>query len=86
MPLAERAVPCHDQAVVNVEKIARWAKAFLDVVCGPVLGLMLLSLGIQTYRNGGSAGWPIAGSALLLINLWVAWRRVAQLRKPTSAA
>lgn len=85
-PLAARAVACHDQAVVNVAKIARWAKAFLDLVGGPVVGLMLLSLGIQSYLNGGSIGWPIAGSVLFLINLRVAWRRFVELRKPTTAA
>ncbi|MGW2515780.1 hypothetical protein ACWC09_01865 [Streptomyces sp. NPDC001617] len=50
---------------------------------GPVIGVMLLTVGIETYRNGGSMGWPIAGAVLLVINLWVAWRRLARRRNPT---
>jgi glucose dehydrogenase len=73
--------------VVDVAvKIARWAKTFLDLVCEPVAGLLMLSLGMRTYHSGGSVGWPIAGCALLLINVRVAWRRFARLGKPRSAA
>ncbi|WP_079162952.1 hypothetical protein [Streptomyces canus] len=71
--------------MVNVAKIGMWAKTFLDLVGGPVLGLMLLSLGIRNYLDGGSIGWPIAGSVVFLINLRVAWRRLVELRKPTAA-
>jgi hypothetical protein len=74
-------VECHDQAVANLSKIAIRLDAFMDLM-GPVIGLMLLAVGIETYRNGGSMGWPIAGAVLLVINLWVAWRRLARRRKP----
>jgi hypothetical protein len=43
--------------VVDVAaKIARWAKTFLDLVGGPVAGLLMLSLGMRTYHSGGSVG------------------------------
>ncbi|OIK24688.1 hypothetical protein VT52_026265 [Streptomyces malaysiense] len=61
--------------------MARPVGILLDLVGGPVIGALLFSEGIKTYRDGGSAGWPIAGSALLLINLRVAWRRFSRLRK-----
>lgn len=91
-PLATRAATCHDQAVANLSKIVgridvllpqiwRQVKLRLDLVGGPVAGVLMLSLGIETYRDGGSVGWPIAGSAVLLINLRVAWRRFSRLRK-----
>jgi hypothetical protein len=68
--------------VINLSKIASRLDAFMDLL-GPVIGVMLLAVGIETYRNGGSMGWPIAGAVLLVINLWVAWRRLARRRKPT---
>ncbi|KOU67286.1 hypothetical protein ADK57_17050 [Streptomyces sp. MMG1533] len=80
--LCRHRVDCHDQAVANLSKIASRLDAFMDLM-GPVIGLMLLTVGIETYRNGGSMGWPIAGAVLLVINLWVAWRRLAGRRKPT---
>lgn len=90
--MAARADTCHDQAVVNLAKIAaridilspkiaRQVGIFLDLVGGPIVGALMLSIGIETYRDGGSVGWPIAGSALLLTNLLVAWRRFSRLRK-----
>lgn len=83
-PLAMGASACHDQAVVNLSKIARWADVFLDLM-GLAIGTMLLALGIQTYRNGGSVGWLIAGSAVFLINFRVAGRRFTRRRRPTPA-
>ena len=68
---------------VLLPKIARQANRLLDLVGGPLVGALMLSAGIKTYRDGGSVGWPVAGSALLLINLCVAWRRLARHRKPT---
>jgi len=53
---------------------------------GPVIGVVLLVVGIETYRDGGSVGWPIAGAVLLVINLWVAWRRLAGRRNPNAAS
>ncbi|MGW3263040.1 hypothetical protein [Streptomyces sp. NPDC001056] len=68
--------------MVNLSKIAEWADALLDLM-GLAVGTTLLALGIQTYRNGGSVGWAIAGSAVFLINLWVAGRRFARRRRLT---
>ncbi|MFD6324852.1 hypothetical protein ACFWOL_18740 [Streptomyces sp. NPDC058442] len=62
-------------------KIARQVNPLVDLVVGLVVGVLVLSVGIETYRDGGSVGWPIAGSALLLINLWGTWRRFSRLRK-----
>lgn len=73
---------CHDQAVVDLSKIARQADVLLDLL-GVAVGSMLLVVGIGTYRDGGSVGWPIAGSVLLLINLWGAGRRFARRSRPT---
>lgn len=70
---------------VLLPKIAKQANILLDLVGGPVVGALLLSGGIETYHDGGSVGWPIAGSALLLINLLVAWRRFSRLRKRATA-
>lgn len=50
---------------------------------GPVSGVLLLAVGIKTYLDGGFIGWPVAGSALLLINLFVAGRRFARRRRAT---
>jgi hypothetical protein len=68
--------------VVNLSKIVRQADVLLDLM-GVAVGSMLLVVGIETYRDGGSVGWPIAGSVLFLINLWVAGRRFARRRRPT---
>lgn len=62
-------------------KIARRVNPLVDLVVGLVVGVLVLSVSIETYRDGGSVGWLIAGSALLLINLWGAWRRFSRLRK-----
>ncbi|GAA3803536.1 hypothetical protein GCM10022403_041930 [Streptomyces coacervatus] len=67
--------------MANLPKIASRLDAFMDLM-GPVIGVMLLTVGLETYRNGGSIGWPIAGAVLLVINLWVAWRRLTRRRKP----
>ncbi|MFF4959379.1 hypothetical protein [Streptomyces sp. NPDC001222] len=84
-PLAMSAIACHDLAVVNLSKIARQADALLDLM-GVAVGSLLLVIGIETYRDGGSVGWPIAGSVLFLVNLWVACRRFCRRRKPTPAS
>ncbi|MFI6933812.1 hypothetical protein [Streptomyces sp. NPDC050287] len=70
--------------MADLSKIASRLDAFMDLT-GPVIGVMLLAAGIETYRTGGSMGWPIAGAVLLVINLRVAWRRLAKRRKPTSS-
>ncbi|MEU0585545.1 hypothetical protein [Streptomyces sp. NPDC006132] len=66
--------------MAKLSKIANRLDAVLDLM-GPVIGVMLLVVGIETYRDGGSLGWPIAGAVLLAINLWVAWRRLARWRR-----
>jgi len=82
LALGGERVTCHHQAVVNLSKIVRQADVLLDLM-GVAVGSMLLVVGIETYRDGGSVGWPIAGSVLFLINLWVAGRRFARRRRPT---
>ncbi|MCT9011693.1 hypothetical protein [Streptomyces rhizosphaerihabitans] len=67
--------------MANLPKTASRLDAFMDLM-GPVIGVMLLAVGIETYRNGGSMGWPIAGAVLLVINSWVGWRRLARRRNP----
>ncbi|MFH7339126.1 hypothetical protein [Streptomyces hygroscopicus] len=68
--------------MVKLSKIARQADVLLDLM-GVAVGSLLLVIGIGTYRDGGSVGWPIAGSVLFLVDLWVARRRFARRRKPT---
>ncbi|MGW2937877.1 hypothetical protein ACWDA7_40100 [Streptomyces sp. NPDC001156] len=71
-----------DQAVIDLPKIVGRAEILLDLM-GLAVGAMLLADGIATYREGGSVGWPITGSALFLISLWVACRRFVRRRKQT---
>ncbi|MFG3061087.1 hypothetical protein ACGFYM_21280 [Streptomyces sp. NPDC048231] len=68
--------------MVHLSKIARQADVLLNLM-GVAVGSMLLVVGIETYRDGGSVGWPIAGSVLFLINLCVAGRRFVRRRRPT---
>ncbi|MEV5086058.1 hypothetical protein AB0K74_47840 [Streptomyces sp. NPDC056159] len=68
--------------MVNLSKIARQADVLLDVV-GVAVGSLMLVIGIEAYRDGGSMGWPIAGSVLFLVNLWVAGRRFTRRKKLT---
>ncbi|MFF4356992.1 hypothetical protein [Streptomyces sp. NPDC001604] len=70
--------------MADLSKIADRLDAVMDLM-GPVIGVILLVVGIDTYRDGGSVGWPIAGGALLVINLWVAGRRLAG-RRDTNAS
>ncbi|MEU6141425.1 hypothetical protein ABZ848_13785 [Streptomyces sp. NPDC047081] len=68
--------------MVNFSKIVRQAGVLVDLM-GVAVGSMLLVVGIEAYRDGGSVGWPIAGSVLLLINLGVAGRRFTRRGRPT---
>ncbi|MEV5009312.1 hypothetical protein [Streptomyces sp. NPDC055692] len=68
--------------MVNLSKIARQADVLLDVV-GVAVGSLMLVIGIEAYRDGGSMSWPIAGSVLFLVNLWVAGRRFTRRKKLT---
>ncbi|WP_043673233.1 hypothetical protein [Streptomyces xylophagus] len=63
-------------------KVLRWLDVLSDLM-GLVVGVMLLVVGLVTYRDGGSVGWFVAGVAVLLINLWVVGRRFRRRRKPT---
>jgi hypothetical protein len=83
--LARGPLPCHDQAVVDLSKVARRVDVLSDLM-GLAVGVMLLATGIKAYRDGGSMGWPAAGLALLLINFCVAGRRLARRRKPTPSS
>ncbi|SEP95584.1 hypothetical protein [Streptomyces radiopugnans] len=68
--------------MIDLQKVARGADVFLDLA-GVVIGSLMLVIGVETYRDGGSMGWPIAGSVLLLINLWVASRRFVRRGRST---
>ncbi|WP_406129576.1 hypothetical protein [Streptomyces sp. NBC_00989] len=66
--LAAGRPDCHDQAVVNLSKIVRRGDTLLDLM-GPAVGGMLLAAGLGTWRGGGSVAWPLAGAAVLLVNV-----------------
>ncbi|MBK3572999.1 hypothetical protein JHN63_04000 [Streptomyces sp. MBT65] len=70
--------------MVDFSTVMRRLDLLLDLM-GPVVGVLLLVMGVQTYREGGSVGWPVAGGAVLLVNLYVAGRRFARHRKSASA-
>ncbi|XUL85421.1 hypothetical protein ACQ86D_00880 [Streptomyces galilaeus] len=78
--LATSTPDCHDQAVINLSKIVRRADTLLDLM-GPAVGAMLLAMGLEPWHGGGSVAWPVAGATVLLINIWVAWRRFARRRE-----
>ncbi|MBB4715231.1 hypothetical protein [Streptomyces luteogriseus] len=71
--------------MINLSRIARLADVLLDVV-GVAVGSLMLVIGIETYRDGGSLSWPIAGSVLFLVNLWVACRRFTRRREPAPSS
>lgn len=52
----------------------------LSDLVGPPICALLLVQGIQTYRDGGSIGWPVAGAVLLLVTLYTAGRRFVRYR------
>ncbi|WP_328770699.1 hypothetical protein [Streptomyces sp. NBC_00286] len=75
--------------MASLSKTARQADVLLDLgraLMGVTVGSLLLVIGIETYRDGGSVGWPIAGSVLFLVNLWVACRRFTRRGKPTPSS
>lgn len=82
---ADAALACHDQAVANLSKTADRLDAVMDLM-GPVIGVIALAVGIQTYGDGGSVGWPLAGAALLVTNLLVAWRRLSGRRRSDTSS
>jgi hypothetical protein len=69
----------HDQGMVKLSKAADRLDLFLDLT-GPVIGVMFLVGGIETYRDGGSWGWPVGGAAIVVMGLWVVWRRFTRRR------
>jgi Na+/proline symporter len=71
--------------VDGFSKVTWWMDVFSELV-GPPVGVLLLVMGIQTYRDGGSVGWPIGGSVLLLISLYVVGRRFARYAKRRRSA
>ncbi|MFF4800074.1 hypothetical protein ACFY1U_16960 [Streptomyces sp. NPDC001351] len=71
--------------MADLSKIADRLDTAMDLT-GPVIGVILLVVGMDTYRDGGSVGWPIAGAVLLVINLWVAGRRLVGRRNTNTSS
>lgn len=63
---------CQDRAVNQPSIPDRLSRA-LDWA-GLPLSILLLSVGIRDYRDGASVGWPIGGTVLVLVSLWVIYR------------
>ncbi|MFI6621445.1 hypothetical protein [Streptomyces sp. NPDC050528] len=63
----------------DLSKVVRWLDVLCDLV-GPPVSVLLLVEGIQTYRDGGSIGWPVAGAVLLLVTLYTVGRRFVRYR------
>jgi len=66
--------------VGDLSKVTRWMDVLVDLM-GPPVNVLLLLVGIQIYRDGGSVGWPVGASVLLLISLYTVGRRFARRRK-----
>ncbi|WP_406125006.1 hypothetical protein [Streptomyces sp. NBC_00989] len=64
----------------DLPKVMWWLDVLSDLM-GPPVNVLLLVVGIQTYRDGGSIGWPVGGLVLLLISLYTLGRRLARYRK-----
>lgn len=47
---------------------------------GLPLSALFLAIGIRDYRDGESVGWPIGGAVLVLVSLWVIYRRMPRRR------
>ncbi len=58
---------------MNASSIRTKANRVLDWL-GPIPAGLVLAMGIETYRDGGSVGWPIAGALMVLSSLWVIYR------------
>ena len=71
--------------MADISKISERLGAVMDLL-GPVIGVMVLLVGIRACRDGGSVFWPVTGAALLALNLCVAWRRLSRCRKPKSSS
>jgi hypothetical protein len=68
--------------VDDFSKVMRWMDVVSDLV-GPPASVLLLVTGVQAYRDGGSVGWPVGASVVLLISLYVVGRRLARYRRRT---
>lgn len=64
----------------DLSKVMGWMDVFADLV-GPPVSVLLLAEGIQMYRDGGSIGWVVGASVLLLGTLYTLGRRLARYRK-----
>lgn len=69
----------------DLSKVTRRMDVFADLV-GPPVSVLLLVTGIQTYRDGGSIGWAVGESLLLLATLCPLGRRLARYRKRTATS
>ncbi|MFI1355202.1 hypothetical protein ACH4TV_16770 [Streptomyces sp. NPDC020898] len=58
---------------MNESSISTKVNTVLDWV-GPIPAGLALAIGIDTYRDGGSVGWPIAGALMVLSSLWPIYR------------
>ncbi|MFC9537809.1 hypothetical protein ACFT38_46390, partial [Streptomyces sp. NPDC056975] len=76
--LEEDASVCQDQAVNKPSCPTRLNRA-LDWA-GLPLSALFLAIGIRDYRDGESVGWPIGGAVLVLVSLWVIYRRMPRRR------
>lgn len=76
--LVEDASACQDQAVNKHSIPARLNRA-LDWA-GLPLSALFLAIGIRDYCDGESVGWPIGGAVLVLVSLWVIYRRMPRSR------
>ncbi|MEV6513268.1 hypothetical protein [Streptomyces sp. NPDC051642] len=69
----------------DLSKVMWWMDVLCDLV-GPPVSVLLLVTGIQTYRDGGSVGWAVGASVLLLGTLYTLGRRLARYRKRTATS
>ncbi|WP_327403106.1 hypothetical protein OG194_25400 [Streptomyces sp. NBC_01288] len=69
----------------DFSKVMWWMDVFSDLV-GPPVSVLLLVEGIQMYRDGGSIGWAVGASVVLLGTLYTLGRRLARYRKRTATS
>ncbi|MEU0430383.1 hypothetical protein ABZ153_01800 [Streptomyces sp. NPDC006290] len=64
--------------MVNFSKAAGRMDVLRDLM-GLTVGALLVAVGVKMHHDGGSIGWPIAGTAVLSLNgIWAIRRRQAQ--------
>ncbi|MFJ9376093.1 hypothetical protein [Streptomyces sp. NPDC101455] len=69
----------------DLSKVTWWMDVVSDLV-GPPVSVLLLVEGIQMYRDGGSIGWAVGASVLLLGTLYTLGRRLARYRRRTATS